>query len=701
MIQSTYKGGAITRLRRTAGALVIATVCASVAPAAHAEGSDTRTGTRTCNATEVEYIKSFYGEGQDDAGSASSSAPGGQGGEAAWLTEGTPEYERAKQVYEYWTETIGTSGAFAAGVVANVRQESAGTFDPLIVEGGGRFKGQFSTEYDRAAGNAGGGLYQFTPFTKYSNSPLFKKYGWSIDGESEFVWISEFVTGTVAASMKSNASSLYGQATPFTRAYTVVPKTDGSGDFNVLLDPEALVTSNDPARAAKGFQIGYERPAQYHPEREDDARRANAVFNKNNFRGDREKLKKAIGAAGAVSAGLNALDTISQALQGNLSMKDKEKIEREQFNSPCRMPTGDVVRNAAEAKLFAAHQCGAAPKRNPRASRAADRSSTKEGNATILNSEQLKPNALALAKAVAQEFPEIETIGGWRPVDTYPDHPSGHAVDIMIPDFQSENGKKLGDAIKEYVWENQDAFDVTYTIWRQTYQSRTDSNVMEDRGGLTANHFDHVHVTVGDAEGSSAASARRADSINNGAQIMSGFSRRGILGVSCETASDADGFSSSGGGDLKTDSDVIVPVDGIFTSGYGPRWGTIHNGYDIAGNDNYPIYSAVTGTVVDAGPANGYGQWIRVKTDDGVIVEFGHIKKYYAQVGDKVKTGQHIADVNSGGSSTGPHLHIRVWLANGQPADPQKWFTANGAPLPTTVGAPVKAGQKTLDGKTD
>lgn len=105
-------------------------------------------------------------------------------------------------------------------------------------------------------------------------------------------------------------------------------------------------------------------------------------------------------------------------------------------------------------------------------------------------------DSVRIARAISQKFPQIKTIGGWRPYDTYPDHPSGRAIDVMIPNPLSREGIELGNAVQKYVMDNKGPFHVVYTIWRQRYTAATgETNIMEDRGGITANHFDHVHVT--------------------------------------------------------------------------------------------------------------------------------------------------------------------------------------------------------------
>lgn len=84
----------------------------------------------------------------------------------------------------------------------------------------------------------------------------------------------------------------------------------------------------------------------------------------------------------------------------------------------------------------------------------------------------LVPNARTLAAYIIATFPGVQSIGGVR-ADPIPDHPSGHAIDIMIGSDMA-----LGDAINADVQSQADRFGVSYTMWR------------------VANHFNHVHVTV-------------------------------------------------------------------------------------------------------------------------------------------------------------------------------------------------------------
>lgn len=124
-------------------------------------------------------------------------------------------------------------------------------------------------------------------------------------------------------------------------------------------------------------------------------------------------------------------------------------------------------------------------------------SDTKPG-ATLGSSslDKLKANGKAAVLVVRDKFPEIKTIYGWRASSAYSsDHPNGRAIDIMIPSYKKN--KALGDRIAKYFIDNNKASKVKYVIWRQRNYTITRGKWvhMADRGGDTANHYDHVHVS--------------------------------------------------------------------------------------------------------------------------------------------------------------------------------------------------------------
>ena len=115
---------------------------------------------------------------------------------------------------------------------------------------------------------------------------------------------------------------------------------------------------------------------------------------------------------------------------------------------------------------------------------------------------------------------------------------------------------------------------------------------------------------------------------------------------------------------------VVKPAEGAFTSGFGPRWGSFHNGIDIANANGTPILAIMDGTVLDSGPASGYGNWIRIQHDDGTISLYGHMESLDVSTGQRVHAGQKIAGMGNLGFSTGTHLHFEVHPGGGVPVDP-------------------------------
>lgn len=123
-------------------------------------------------------------------------------------------------------------------------------------------------------------------------------------------------------------------------------------------------------------------------------------------------------------------------------------------------------------------------------------------------------------------------------------------------------------------------------------------------------------------------------------------------------------------------------ADGSYTisSPFGQRSSGFHDGIDMAGADGTAIYAAMDGTVVQAGPADGFGQWIVIDTQTRtglVSTVYGHMypDDLFVDVGETVTKGSHISDVGNNGQSTGPHLHFEYWvggrLQQGTATDPE------------------------------
>lgn len=140
---------------------------------------------------------------------------------------------------------------------------------------------------------------------------------------------------------------------------------------------------------------------------------------------------------------------------------------------------------------------------------------------------------------------------------------------------------------------------------------------------------------------------------------------------------------------------IGTPVECVITSGVGPRWGTRHNGIDIAptagGSPPGPyIISAGMGTVTyvidgfeDNGSlsnsdGNGFGNHVVIDYGDGITITYGHLSKntIKVHVGDKVDYGQVIAQMGHSGHSTGMHLHFEM-RKDGVVIDPEEYVDPN------------------------
>ncbi|WP_240157641.1 M23 family metallopeptidase [Pseudonocardia broussonetiae] len=129
---------------------------------------------------------------------------------------------------------------------------------------------------------------------------------------------------------------------------------------------------------------------------------------------------------------------------------------------------------------------------------------------------------------------------------------------------------------------------------------------------------------------------------------------------------------------LVGDQAFVQPTIGRFTSGFGGRWGTHHNGIDIANAIGTPIYAVTDGVVEESGPASGFGLWVVLRHADGTKSVYGHINRAIVQVGDEVAAGQQIAELGNRGFSTGPHLHFEIHDANDRPMNPRPWLEQHG-----------------------
>ena len=152
-------------------------------------------------------------------------------------------------------------------------------------------------------------------------------------------------------------------------------------------------------------------------------------------------------------------------------------------------PAVNVEVQNQEAAPAAAPEAPATPEVQPVAS------TPTTGNA-IPTDPNLQPQAEAFRQEIAAKF-GITNIGGYRAGDP-DDHGKGLAVDVMVP-----TSSELGDQVAQYAIDNMDRAGISYVIWKQQFYMPVDNiygpantwNQMPDRGGDTANHYDHVHIS--------------------------------------------------------------------------------------------------------------------------------------------------------------------------------------------------------------
>ena len=223
--------------------------------------------------------------------------------------------------------------------------------------------------------------------------------------------------------------------------------------------------------------------------------------------------------------------------------------------------------------------------------------------AEVGSEQNLKPDAVRLARLIHSKWPdEIKTIGGWRANGgAAEDHPNGLALDVMIPDFQSSGGKALGTEINDFVKEHAEDLGVQYTIWQQTYWDPTQEYKMEDRGSLTENHYDHVHITViGDAGKGDLGNLGGSGS-KRGGDDCSGKQRRSAMGSGSARA-------------------VVEAALSQVDEGLPYSWG--------GGDKNGP-----TKGIRDGGPADACGDYNKVGFDCSGLMEYAYWQGAELEIG--------------------------------------------------------------------
>ena len=267
----------------------------------------------------------------------------------------------------------------------------------------------------------------------------------------------------------------------------------------------------------------------------------------------------------------------------------------------------------------------------------------------------LTRDALLVLRCIKATFPTLTEFGGVHP-DPLPDHPSGRAVDIMIPNYRTAEGKAFGWQIARWLQDNQKALGVQYVIfdakiwnisrdaegWRSYSPGYTNS--IND----SSLHLNHVHVTV---DGDAATGFHPDDSgssVSEGTWTMA--LPHGSYTVGCAFA-----CYVSPAGLPHTGQDFPTPIG---TIGRSTNAGTVEVSKDLNGS---------------------YGRYIVIRdtADPKITVYYAHLSARDVTVGQHVTAGQIIGRSGSTGNSSGPHLHYEIRI-NGNPVNPMPILAKNG-----------------------
>ena len=141
------------------------------------------------------------------------------------------------------------------------------------------------------------------------------------------------------------------------------------------------------------------------------------------------------------------------------------------------------------------------------------------------------------------------------------------------------------------------------------------------------------------------------------------------------------GVGDSGGAvnEISKKYSFAIPVNGVLSSPFGmrkdPATGDekLHTGIDIETYGGSLIRAALDGTVLESGSERAYGNYIRIKHDDGIETVYANCSKLIAEKGQKVKKGDVVARMGDAVISAGTHLHFEIWK-DGKVLDPLKFI---------------------------
>lgn len=121
------------------------------------------------------------------------------------------------------------------------------------------------------------------------------------------------------------------------------------------------------------------------------------------------------------------------------------------------------------------------------------------------------------------------------------------------------------------------------------------------------------------------------------------------------------------------DGSFIKPTRGGYSSGFGSRWGRMHQGVDIDADYGDDVFAADGGVVSYAGTLGTYGKLVEIDHQNGYKTRYAHLSSILVSKGDSLTKGELLGKVGATGRVTGPHLHFEV-IVNGKAQDPMNYL---------------------------
>ena len=267
----------------------------------------------------------------------------------------------------------------------------------------------------------------------------------------------------------------------------------------------------------------------------------------------------------------------------------------------------------------------------------------------------LTPDALLVLRCTKAQFTSLTDFGGKHP-DPLPDHPSGRAVDVMIPNYRTAEGTAFGWQVAHWLKDNRQALGIQYLIfdakiWSVEKDSqgwRTYSPRYTDSINDSSLHLNHVHVTTYGNAGTGLQPDDDGSTVATGEWAM---------------ALPADSYSV-----------------GCAFACYVSARGLPHTGQDFPTAIGTAVRSTNTGTVeVSKDLSGSYGRYIVVRdsTNPTITAYYAHLSVRGVTVGQHVVAGQTIGRSGNTGNSRGPHLHYEIRI-KGNPVNPMPVLIKNG-----------------------